>query len=205
MWSKIWIEKVLKMTQWWLVKWRIASIHWQWTCSSIRGLQTMTHISSPISFMIGVLKSVENWPISASKHFLLVAKYTVCILSGVTLFLCSSQSSSLCDWKPQRQRQFDGPIISFKFTRYCWETQKMVVWQQHVFRCTCWFIPKASFLILIHTKTYFKILIWSVQWLFPGKQFTAGELQEILTEAGFKDITVTHTYGYYSIVSGTKP
>jgi hypothetical protein len=40
---------------------------------------------------------------------------------------------------------------------------------------------------------------------FPGKQFTAGELQEILTEAGFKDITVTHTYAYYSIVSGTKP
>jgi len=38
-----------------------------------------------------------------------------------------------------------------------------------------------------------------------GKQFTAGELGEVLTEAGFRGITVTLAYGYYSLIRGHKP
>lgn len=38
-----------------------------------------------------------------------------------------------------------------------------------------------------------------------GKQFTALELEQILTEARFKDISVTQTSGYYSLISGRKP
>lgn len=42
--------------------------------------------------------------------------------------------------------------------------------------------------------------------LFYGnKLFSMGELDELLTECGFEDITVTHTYGYYSLVRGRKP
>ncbi|MCP5003503.1 MAG: ubiquinone/menaquinone biosynthesis protein [Planctomycetes bacterium] len=38
-----------------------------------------------------------------------------------------------------------------------------------------------------------------------GKQFTAAELDEMLRECGFDDITVVHSYGYYSLISGRKP
>ena len=42
--------------------------------------------------------------------------------------------------------------------------------------------------------------------LFYGNTlFTTGELDELLRECGFEDISVTHTYGYYSLVSGRKP
>ena len=42
--------------------------------------------------------------------------------------------------------------------------------------------------------------------LFYGNVlFSAGELDELLRECGFEDISVTHTYGYYSLVSGRKP
>ena len=37
-----------------------------------------------------------------------------------------------------------------------------------------------------------------------GKQFTFGELEELLTEAGFKDIGVIPTYGTFSVVYGRK-
>lgn len=39
----------------------------------------------------------------------------------------------------------------------------------------------------------------------PGKQFSFGDLQELLGEAGFTDVKATATHGYYSVVSGTKP
>jgi 3-hydroxy-5-methyl-1-naphthoate 3-O-methyltransferase len=38
-----------------------------------------------------------------------------------------------------------------------------------------------------------------------GKQFSAEELGELLARAGFVDVAVTHSYGYYSLVRGTKP
>jgi hypothetical protein len=38
-----------------------------------------------------------------------------------------------------------------------------------------------------------------------GKQFSAGELGELLHEAGFGGISVTPTYAYYSLVSASKP
>ena len=38
-----------------------------------------------------------------------------------------------------------------------------------------------------------------------GKQFTFHELQALLEQAGFSNVNVTPTYGYYSLVSGTKP
>lgn len=37
-----------------------------------------------------------------------------------------------------------------------------------------------------------------------GQQFTFGELKEILEHAGFKDVAVKHTAGYYSITTGYK-
>ncbi|NJR76740.1 MAG: methyltransferase domain-containing protein [Scytonema sp. CRU_2_7] len=42
-------------------------------------------------------------------------------------------------------------------------------------------------------------------WVTEGKQFTADELHQLLTECGFEDILVTPTSGYYSLVSGRKP
>jgi len=38
-----------------------------------------------------------------------------------------------------------------------------------------------------------------------GKQFTAGELSEILLGSGFRDITLTPTFSYYSLIRATKP
>jgi acetylserotonin N-methyltransferase len=38
-----------------------------------------------------------------------------------------------------------------------------------------------------------------------GKQYTAGELREMLEECGFRGVRVTPTYGYYSLVTGHKP
>jgi hypothetical protein len=38
-----------------------------------------------------------------------------------------------------------------------------------------------------------------------GKQFSAAELDDVLTGAGFADLHITQTYGYYSVVSATKP
>ena len=38
-----------------------------------------------------------------------------------------------------------------------------------------------------------------------GKQFTAGELEKLLGEAGFEEIALTPTNGYYSLVTGRKP
>lgn len=37
-----------------------------------------------------------------------------------------------------------------------------------------------------------------------GRLFTAGELDELLTECGFENISVTHTYGYHSLITGKK-
>lgn len=38
-----------------------------------------------------------------------------------------------------------------------------------------------------------------------GRQYSGNELQQILTTAGFVDLSVRETHGYYSIVSGRKP
>ena len=38
-----------------------------------------------------------------------------------------------------------------------------------------------------------------------GKQFSASELDGLLTEAGFQDVSVIPTYAYYSLVSAKKP
>lgn len=37
-----------------------------------------------------------------------------------------------------------------------------------------------------------------------GKQFTAGELNDLLRQGGFVDVTVTPTYGYFSLVTAVK-
>ena len=37
-----------------------------------------------------------------------------------------------------------------------------------------------------------------------GEQYSSAELVAMLTEAGFEKIDVTPTFGYYSIVTGTK-
>ena len=48
---------------------------------------------------------------------------------------------------------------------------------------------------------------FSLNMLFAneGKQFTAPELEALLTTTGFRDLTVTPTSGYYSLVSARKP
>lgn len=38
-----------------------------------------------------------------------------------------------------------------------------------------------------------------------GTLFTAGELDELLTGYGFEDISITHTFGYHSLITGKKP
>lgn len=38
-----------------------------------------------------------------------------------------------------------------------------------------------------------------------GKQFTLGELDELLKECGFEEVSVTSTASYFSLVSATKP
>ena len=38
-----------------------------------------------------------------------------------------------------------------------------------------------------------------------GQQFSYLELKKLLEDAGFTDISVTHTFGYYSVVTGVKP
>lgn len=43
-------------------------------------------------------------------------------------------------------------------------------------------------------------MLWGTQ----GKQFTAGELNQLLTQCGFADISITKTYGYYSLIVGKK-
>src|SRR5262249_60031865 len=37
-----------------------------------------------------------------------------------------------------------------------------------------------------------------------GRQFTFGQLQTLLQDAGFLDFEVTSTYGYYSLICATK-
>lgn len=44
------------------------------------------------------------------------------------------------------------------------------------------------------------MLLWT-----RGKQFTATELSELFVKAGFGEVTVTPTVGYWAIVSGQKP
>jgi predicted RNA-binding protein YlqC (UPF0109 family) len=38
-----------------------------------------------------------------------------------------------------------------------------------------------------------------------GQQFTFGQLEKILKEAGFVSVKVQHSYGYYSVIMGIKP
>ena len=38
-----------------------------------------------------------------------------------------------------------------------------------------------------------------------GKQFTAAELEEILTTAGFEAFDVAESFAYYSLVTAKKP
>jgi len=38
-----------------------------------------------------------------------------------------------------------------------------------------------------------------------GKQYSAGELDAMLRECGFRDVAVTPTYGYYSLVTAVRP
>jgi hypothetical protein len=41
-------------------------------------------------------------------------------------------------------------------------------------------------------------------WVTEGKQFALHELEQLLTEAGFEEITLSPAYGYYSLVSAKK-
>jgi acetylserotonin N-methyltransferase len=51
------------------------------------------------------------------------------------------------------------------------------------------------------TTAAFSLLMLNTQ----GQQFTFDQLREILEAAGFANVTVKHSYGYYSLVSAVKP
>ena len=53
-----------------------------------------------------------------------------------------------------------------------------------------------------HTLTMYSL---GLRFVTKGTLFSAEELDELLTGYGFKDITITHTYGYHSLVTGRKP
>ncbi len=42
-------------------------------------------------------------------------------------------------------------------------------------------------------------------WITEGKQFSGAELDQLLQSAGFEEISIVQTYGYYSLVSARKP
>ena len=45
----------------------------------------------------------------------------------------------------------------------------------------------------------------NIIWVTPGKQYSAPEIIEFLTEAGFSDITVAPAYALFSVISAIKP
>lgn len=51
------------------------------------------------------------------------------------------------------------------------------------------------------------LTVYSMVLMFSttGNLFTAGELDELLTECGFEDVTIIHTFGYHSLIMGKKP
>jgi acetylserotonin N-methyltransferase len=51
------------------------------------------------------------------------------------------------------------------------------------------------------TPALFSVLMLNTR----GKQFTAGEMFDLLRDAGFDRCEVRHTYGYYSLISATRP
>ena len=50
-----------------------------------------------------------------------------------------------------------------------------------------------------------KVYSLGLQLATKGTLFAAQELDELLTKYVFKDITITHTFGYHSLVTGKKP
>jgi len=85
----------------------------------------------------------------------------------------------------------------------------------------CRFLTRKSFeslkpggRIIIHEKLYnddktgpFPVAAWNILMLLwcEGQQYSGRELSVMLTEAGFTDIEVKPTWGYWSIVTGRKP
>ena len=85
----------------------------------------------------------------------------------------------------------------------------------------CRFLTQKSFeslepggRIVIHEMLYnedktgpFPVAAFNIMMLLwtEGQQYSGAELAEMLTEAGFRDIEVKPTFGYWSIVSGRKP
>ncbi|MGB3759948.1 MAG: methyltransferase [Rivularia sp. (in: cyanobacteria)] len=53
----------------------------------------------------------------------------------------------------------------------------------------------------VAATSYSMCMIWWTQ----GKQYTASEVNRLLKEAGFEDISITSTHSYFSLVSATKP
>jgi acetylserotonin N-methyltransferase len=52
----------------------------------------------------------------------------------------------------------------------------------------------------ITTASFSMLMLFGTQ----GRQYSLGELREILTNAGFADVRARETYGYYSVVSAKK-
>ncbi|WP_437518289.1 methyltransferase [Sorangium sp. So ce1099] len=49
------------------------------------------------------------------------------------------------------------------------------------------------------------LMSMNMVFLTPGKQLTAGELDELLRGCGFTDVAVTPAYAGYSLISARKP
>ena len=75
--------------------------------------------------------------------------------------------------------------------------------------------PGAGGRIIIHEMLYnddktgpFPVAAFNIVmllWTTEGQQYSGRELSAMLTEAGFTDIEVKPTFGYWSIVTGRKP
>ena len=61
----------------------------------------------------------------------------------------------------------------------------------------------ASTLFFSNAVTTASFSVWMLLGT-KGRQYTFGELRQMLASAGFDDIETRPTYGYYSVVSGRK-
>jgi predicted O-methyltransferase YrrM len=101
---------------------------------------------------------------------------------------------------------YDGVFFSNVF--HDWDKELCLVLSQRSFEC----LPPGG-RIYIHeillddSKTNPLVAAsFSIELLLmtKGRQYSAAELDELLKECGFEDVTVVHTYGYYSLVSAQK-
>eukprot|EP01120_Amphizonella_sp_Union-15-10_P012158 TRINITY_DN5361_c0_g1_i4.p1 TRINITY_DN5361_c0_g1~~TRINITY_DN5361_c0_g1_i4.p1 ORF type:complete len:332 (-),score=41.26 TRINITY_DN5361_c0_g1_i4:15-1010(-) len=171
-----------------------------------------------------------NW--SRTKKFLDVAGgsgiFAICVAKTQSLEKCTiAELPAVCRSAKKYIEQHQATVDTFEFNMFTedWPLGYDTHFFSNVFHDwdieTCKLLAKKSFAalssggqILVHemllneaedgelTPATFSLLMFIAT---KGQQFTPSMLQDILVGVGFVDIEFTHTHGYYSIVSGTKP